>query len=69
MATGAEDDVAPVRLAKVYVDSIVAPEKRFVAIPGAGHSALNTKSEEFLGLMNRWVRPLAIESLSVEPTR
>jgi pimeloyl-ACP methyl ester carboxylesterase len=65
---GAEDDVAPVRLAKAYIDSIVAPEKGFVAIPGAGHTALNTKSDEFLRLMDRWVRPLAIESQSAHAT-
>ena len=59
---GAEDDVAPVRLAQAYVNSMVAPQKQFVAITGAGHTALNTKSDEFLTLMDRLVRPLAIES-------
>jgi pimeloyl-ACP methyl ester carboxylesterase len=59
---GAEDDVAPARLAEAYVDSIVAPQKQFVAITGAGHTALNTKSDEFLTLMDRFVRPLAIKS-------
>jgi pimeloyl-ACP methyl ester carboxylesterase len=56
---GAEDDVAPAPLAKAYVESITAPQKQFVAIPGAGHTALNTKSDEFLKLLLRWVRPLA----------
>lgn len=58
---GAEDDVAPVRLAEAYVSSLKAPEKQFVAIGGAGHTALNTKSDEFLRLLDRWVRPLAIQ--------
>jgi pimeloyl-ACP methyl ester carboxylesterase len=56
---GAEDDFTPTRLAKAYVDGITAPQKQFVVIAGAGHTALNTKSDEFLKLLDQWVRPLA----------
>ncbi len=56
---GAEDDFTPTRLAKAYVDSITASQKQFIAIPDAGHTALNTRSDEFLRLLDQWVRPLA----------
>ncbi len=59
---GAEDDIAPVRLARAYVDGIAAPQKRFVAIEGAGHTAMYTKSGEFLKLLVESVRPLAAEA-------
>jgi pimeloyl-ACP methyl ester carboxylesterase len=61
---GAEDDVAPMTLAKTYVESITAPQKEFVAISGAGHTALYTKSDEFLRLLDQRVRPLATDSPS-----
>jgi pimeloyl-ACP methyl ester carboxylesterase len=58
---GAEDDVAPAGPAKAYVDSMVAPRKQFVAIANAGHTAMYTRSDEFLRLLVERVRPLAIE--------
>jgi pimeloyl-ACP methyl ester carboxylesterase len=65
---GAEDDVAPMTLAQAYVESIAAPQKEFVAISGAGHTAMYTKSDEFLRLLDQWVRPLAIDSPSSAAT-
>jgi len=58
---GAEDDVAATPLARAYVDSISAPQKEFVAIPNAGHTAMYTKSDEFLRLLVERVRPLALQ--------
>jgi pimeloyl-ACP methyl ester carboxylesterase len=59
---GQHDCTSPTKLAKSYVDSITAPRKVFVAIPGAGHFAVFTKSDEFLKELVKRVRPLAIES-------
>jgi len=61
---GAEDDVAPAELAGTYVNGLTAPQKEFVAIEGAGHTAMYTKSDEFLKLLVERVRPLAIEAES-----
>jgi pimeloyl-ACP methyl ester carboxylesterase len=58
---GADDNVTPAKLAGKYVESISAPQKQFVLIPGAGHLAMTTKSEEFLKLLLERVRPLAAE--------
>jgi pimeloyl-ACP methyl ester carboxylesterase len=57
---GAEDDIAPASLARDYVGWITAPQKQFVAIPNAGHTAMNSRSGEFLRLLDRCVRPLAM---------
>jgi pimeloyl-ACP methyl ester carboxylesterase len=56
---GAEDDVAATPVARTYFDGITAPQKEFVAIAGAGHTAMYTKSDEFLNLLVERVRPLA----------
>lgn len=56
---GAEDDIAPSSLARDYVARIAAPQKQFVAIPNAGHTAMNTRSDEFLRLLDQYARPLA----------
>ncbi len=56
---GAEDDVAATPVARAYFDGINAPLKKFVAIPGAGHTAMYTRSDEFLRLLVERVRPLA----------
>ena len=58
---GAEDDIAPAQLAKAFVDGLTAPQKEFVAIEGAGHTAMYTKSAEFLRLLNENVRPFAAD--------
>jgi pimeloyl-ACP methyl ester carboxylesterase len=57
---GAEDDVAPAGPARAYLESMVAPQKQFVAIANAGHTAMYTRSDEFLRLLDENVRPLAI---------
>jgi len=56
---GADDDIAPVSLAKAYVGEITSPQKKFVAIAGAGHTAMYTKSDDFLRLLVEFIRPLA----------
>jgi pimeloyl-ACP methyl ester carboxylesterase len=56
---GAEDDIAPASLASAYVARITAPQKQFIAIPNAGHTALNTRSDEFLRLLDENARFLA----------
>jgi pimeloyl-ACP methyl ester carboxylesterase len=58
---GALDNITPAQPVKAYVDSITAPQKRLVLIPDAGHSVISTRSDEFLRLLDRLVRPLAIE--------
>jgi len=58
---GGEDDIAPSSLARDYVAQISAPRKQFVAIANAGHTAMNTRSDEFLRLLDQYVRPLASE--------
>lgn len=55
---GAEDRITPTQLVIAYVDTITAPQKQLVLIEGTGHMAVVTKSDEFLQLLVRWVRPL-----------
>jgi pimeloyl-ACP methyl ester carboxylesterase len=56
---GARDNVNPVQSLTGYFDSIKAPQKRLVVIPGAGHNVMLTKSDDFLRLLVELVRPLA----------
>jgi pimeloyl-ACP methyl ester carboxylesterase len=65
---GANDDVAPVELAQMYVDTITAPQKQVVLLAGAGHDAIITKSGDFLSLLIQRVRPLAIETEATNRT-
>lgn len=58
---GADDDIAPASLARDYVARITAPQKQFVAIAGAGHTAMYTHVDEFLRLVVANVRPLALQ--------
>lgn len=58
---GANDNIAPAELARTYVDSLRAPQKRFVAITAGGHVAMMSRSDEFLRLLDQWVRPLAVQ--------
>jgi pimeloyl-ACP methyl ester carboxylesterase len=62
---GADDDFTPAQLAQAYVEGIRAPQKRFILITGAAHDAVITRSDEFLELLVRRVRPLAVESESI----
>ena len=58
---GARDNVNPVQSLTGYFDSIKAPQKRLVVIPGAGHNVMLTKSDDFLRLLVELVRPLAFQ--------
>ncbi len=58
---GEHDCSSPTELARNYVDSISAPKKEFIAIPGSGHFAVFTKSNEFLKELVERVRPLATD--------
>ena len=59
---GEEDSVTPTNLARAYFDSVDAPVKEFVTIKDAGHSALLTKSDEFLRDVLDHVLPVVAES-------
>jgi pimeloyl-ACP methyl ester carboxylesterase len=56
---GAEDYDTPEELARVYFRSIAAPQKTFVTLEGAGHTALVDHADEFLAALNEHVLPLA----------
>jgi pimeloyl-ACP methyl ester carboxylesterase len=56
---GAQDYIAPPQLAHAYLDHITAPQKKFVLIGNGGHVAVVSRSDEFLRLLDQWVRPLA----------
>ena len=56
---GDADRVTPAALAERYVESISAPQKAFVVLPGGGHSAILTMSDRFLDELVTRVRPLA----------
>jgi len=58
---GAEDFTSPTELARQYLASIQAPKKEFVAIPGGGHFAMFIRSAEFLDLLVKRVRPIALK--------
>ncbi len=58
---GAHDCSSPTELARSYLNSISAPHKAFVAIPGAGHFAVFMQSDEFLKELVTRVRPLALD--------
>ena len=56
---GADDNVTPAALAQRYVAGIKAPHTEFIALPGAGHSAVLTEPEVFLRQLDERVRPIA----------
>jgi pimeloyl-ACP methyl ester carboxylesterase len=58
---GAEDNVTPVKPVREYFDSIAAPRKGMIVIPGGGHNVATTRSADFLALLDRYVRPLALD--------
>lgn len=67
---GAEDFTTPTGLARELVASIHAPRKELVTIPGAGHFAVFTKTDEFLRELLERVRPLVrfpVESQKTPP--
>lgn len=57
---GADDNITPAPLACKYVETLTAPQKGCVLIPGAGHLAMTTKSDQFLTLLMERVRPVAM---------
>lgn len=68
MFQGTEDDYTPFSLAKSYFDSIHAPQKLFVAAPGAGHYAAISDVPAFKELLLDHVRPLGVSpAASREP--
>ena len=56
---GAEDFTTPTELARQYLSSIQAPRKEFVSIQG-GHFAVFMNSGQFLDVLVKGVRPLAL---------
>jgi pimeloyl-ACP methyl ester carboxylesterase len=54
---GAEDDITPASLARVYFDEVSAPRKAFLVVPEAGHLALMTQPAVFLSFLLKEVRP------------
>lgn len=56
---GTEDDIAPATLVESYAKTLRAPRVEYVPINGAGHYAFLTRSELFLQLLVKRVRPLA----------
>jgi pimeloyl-ACP methyl ester carboxylesterase len=57
---GTEDVWTPADLSRDFVERLKAPEKAFIPIEGAGHSALVRNSSAFLKAMNSRVRPIAV---------
>ena len=60
--SGADDNVTPAALAQRYVEGLKGPKTEFVALPGAGHSAVLTEPEVFLRELDNRVRPIAIRA-------
>jgi len=65
---GALDNVTPSQPVSGYVDRIRAPQKQLVVIHNAGHDVMYTKSDEFLALLDQWVRPLAVNEVNESAT-
>jgi len=59
---GALDHITPTSLARAYFDTVAAPQKQFVALPGVGHSAVLTAPDAFLRELVTRVRPVAIQA-------
>ncbi|MBB3126467.1 pimeloyl-ACP methyl ester carboxylesterase [Paenibacillus rhizosphaerae] len=56
---GDSDFITPTATAKAYYDRIDAPDKEFVLIHQAGHLACFSRPEQFFGMLQKKVRPLA----------
>jgi pimeloyl-ACP methyl ester carboxylesterase len=59
---GALDNVTPVEPVREYVSMISAPTKEFVLVPNGGHNVVATRSDDFLALLRRYVRPVVVRS-------
>lgn len=57
---GQGDVITPTAAARDYFDRVEAPQKEWVAIPGAGHFAFMTHGDAFLAALTDKVRPVAI---------
>jgi len=57
---GAKDFTSPTELAREYLAALTAPKKEFVPIAG-GHFAVFMNSGEFLDVLVKRVRPLAVD--------
>src|SRR5208282_734897 len=58
---GQEDINALPELAKAYLDTIKAPQKQFISVPGTGHEDSVESLKVTLELLTKQVRPNAIE--------
>ena len=58
---GAEDFTTPTKLARRYLASIKAPRKEFVPLKGGGHFTVFMNSGQFLRVLAKRVRPLALK--------
>ncbi|MBY8823839.1 alpha/beta fold hydrolase [Sphingomonas colocasiae] len=58
---GRDDLITPTRDAIDYFERVVAPFKKLILIPDAGHFAFMTAPDAFLGHLTGAVRPVAIE--------
>jgi len=68
IVNGALDNVTPTDLARPYFDSLRAPHKEFIVVPGAGHSAVLTGPDAFLTILRTRVRPLVDGGPASRPT-
>ncbi len=55
---GSQDNQTPTVLAQDYAATVRAPVKRFVLLPGGGHSAMLTMPDAFLKALLAYVRPI-----------
>ena len=61
MVQGTEDLSTATSVAKKYYDGLEAPSKIYVPLEGRGHLAFYREPKTFLKILNRYVRPLAME--------
>jgi len=59
---GKEDMVTPTSVAVKYFNVVKAPRKKLIIIDHAGHFVFVTHPEEFLAVLVKEVRPLAVRS-------
>ncbi|WP_256992186.1 alpha/beta fold hydrolase [Paenibacillus sp. XY044] len=59
---GDSDFITPTATARAYYDRIDAPYKEFVLIQKAGHLACFSRPEQFFGVLQKKVRPLAVDA-------
>lgn len=62
---GPTDVMTPPELARAWIESIEAPQKAMVELPGASHLAFATAAEAYLAELVGRVRPIAVEGDAV----